>query len=103
MGTYYLKKSKQQKTIGWILLGAGVSLTIVGGQQVSKDIFSESSGGEALMLIGNLSALASIPVFLSAAKHRGRAEILLRNQNIPLTHVSGTRLTSIGVAIPLGK
>ena len=103
LGTYYLKKSKQQKTIGWILLGAGVSLTIVGGQQVSKDIFSESSGGEALMLIGNLSALASIPVFLSAAKHRGRAEILLRNQNIPLTHVSGTRLTSIGVAIPLRR
>ena len=101
MGSYYLKKSKKQKTIGWVLLGAGVTLTIVGAQQVANDIFSESSGGEVSMLIGNLSTIASIPLFLSAAKHRGRAEILLRSQNIPVTRTSGTRLLSVGVAIPL--
>ena len=102
LGTYYLKKSKEQKTIGWILLGVGITSTIVGGQQASKDIFNESSG-EAWTIVGALCTVASIPVFLSGAKNKGRAEILLRNQNIPLTHVSGTRLTSIGIAIPLRK
>src|SRR5215203_3768979 len=100
LGTYYLKQSKNQKTIGWVLLGAGVTSTIVGGQQASKDIFNESSG-EAWAIFGALSTVASIPVFLSAAKNKGRAEILLRNQNIPLTHVSGTRLLSVGIGLPL--
>src|SRR5215203_675829 len=75
LGTYYLKQNKQQKTIGWVLLGAGVALTIVGAQQTANDLFSESSGGETLLIIGNLSTIASIPLFLSAAKNRGRAEI----------------------------
>ena len=100
LGTYYLKQSKQQKTIGWVLLGAGVTLIIVGGKQATNDIFNKSSG-ETSAILGALSTVASIPFFLSAAKNKGRAKILLSNQNIPLTHVSGTRLISIGAVIPL--
>lgn len=103
LGTYYLKQSKQHKTIGWVLIGAGVTLAIIGSQQIVNDLFTESGEGVTLLILGNLSTIASVPLFLSAAKNRGRAEILLRNQNIPLTNVSGTRLISVGVAVPLRK
>ena len=101
LGNYYLKQSKQQKTFGFVLLGGGITLTIIGGNKIANDIFSKSTGGEALMLIGTLASVASIPVFLSASKNKGKAKILLRNQNIPLTNISGTRLLSVGLAIPV--
>ena len=103
LGTYYLKQSKQQKTIGWVLSGVGVTLTTVGVIQVTNNLFTESHSGEAAMLAGVISIIATIPLYLSAAKNRRKAKTLLHNQNIPLTHVSGTRLISVGVAIPLRK
>ena len=84
-------------------MGVGVTLTTVGAIEVSNNLFTESHSGEAALLAGLISIIATIPLSLSARKNKRRAEILLRNQNIPLTHVSGTRLTSIGIAIPLRK
>ena len=101
LGTYYLKQSKQQKTIACILLGVGITFTIVGGNQVANNLFTESHSGEALMVAGLLSTVASIPVAFSAAKNRRRAKILLSKQNIPVMHSSGSRLLSVGLAIPL--
>jgi hypothetical protein len=103
LGLYYLKQNKKQKTIAWILLGGGLIVEFIGSAQYSNDIFSESSDGEALMIIGSLSTIASVPLFISAAKNKGRAEILLRNQNIPISRSSGTRVLSVGLAIPLGR
>ena len=103
LGLYYLKQSKTQKTIGWVLLGSGLVMELIGSAQYNEDLFSEGSDGEALMLIGSLSTIASVPLFIMGAKNKGRAEILLRNQNIPLTHSSGSRLLSVGLAIPLGR
>jgi hypothetical protein len=90
LGLYYLKQSKSQKTLGWLLLGGGLLVEMIGSAQYSNDIFSENSGGEALMPIGSLSTIASVPLFISAAKNKGRAEILRRNQNIPISRSSGT-------------
>ena len=103
LGIYYLKKSNEQGTIAWILSGVGVTLTTVGAVQVTNNLFTESHSGEAALLAGVISIIASIPLSLSTRKNKHKAEILMSNQNIPLTHVSGTRLTSIGVAIPLRK
>ena len=101
LGNYYLKKSKSQKVIACILLGAGITFTVVGGNQVSNNLFTESHSGEALMVTGLVATIASIPVAFSAAKNRRKAKILLSTQNIPVTHVSGIRLLSIGLAIPV--
>jgi hypothetical protein len=100
--TYYSNKSKQQKIVGWLLVGGGITLSIIGANKMAQDIFSKSSGGETLFLLGSFSAIASIPVFLSAAKNKGRAEILLRHQNIPLSH-GFSRHISVGLAIPLTR
>jgi hypothetical protein len=103
LGMYYRKQNKQQKTIGWVLLGGGLALGIIGINQMANDLFSDSNRGEALWLIGDVAVIASIPLFISAAKNKGRAEILLRNQNVPLSIHSGTKLLTVGLRIPLGK
>jgi hypothetical protein len=103
LGLYYLKQNRSQKTLGWILLGGGLLVEILGSAQYSNDVFSENSSGEALMVIGSLCTIASVPLFIAAAKNKGRAEILLRNQNIPISRSSGTKVLSVGLAIPLGR
>ena len=103
LGMHYLKQSSQQKTIAWILLGGGLVISAIGANQITNDLFEESSSGEALFYIGTFASIGSIPLFISAAKNKGRAEILLRNQNIPLTMSSGSHVISVGLAIPLGK
>jgi len=103
LGTYYLKKSKGQKTTAFILLGIGITCTVIGGNEVANNLFTESNGGVALMVAGLLSSVASIPVAASSAKNRRRAKILMSKENIPVTHVSGTRLLSVGIGLPLGN
>jgi hypothetical protein len=103
LGLYYLQKNKRQKTTGWILLGGGLALYTAGIVSFSNNIWSESTGGaEVLALAGSLSMIACIPVFITAAKNKGRAEILLRNQNIPLGRLPAKQL-SLGIAVALGR
>ena len=102
LGQYYLSKSKSQKTIGWILLGGGLALYI-GGIATYSDIYDDQDTEAAVMVLtGSIATIASIPLFITAAKNKGRAEILLRNQNVPMGFKSGRGL-SIGIGLPIGK
>ena len=102
LGQYYLSKSKSQKTIAWILLGGGMALYI-GGIAAYSDIYDDQDTEAAVMaLTGSIATIASIPLFITAAKNKGRAEILLRNQNVPMGFKSSRGL-SIGIGIPIGK
>ena len=102
LGQYYLSKSKSQKTIGWILLGGGLALYI-GGIATYSDLYDDQDTEAGIMVLtGSIATIASIPLFITAAKNKGRAEILLRNQNIPLGFKSSKGL-SVGIGIPIGK
>jgi hypothetical protein len=77
----YLKKSKNQKKVGWILLGGGVTLITVGllvtDKQIDDDpwgyITGEYAGGSmVLALAGVGSTLASIPFFIASGKNKRR-------------------------------
>ncbi|MBK6936002.1 MAG: hypothetical protein IPH18_03310 [Chitinophagaceae bacterium] len=79
----YLKKSKNQKTVAWVLLGGGAAMAVAGGiwfgESFSIDIFgpdednSEGAAG-AVMVAGVAAMVASIPLFISSARNKGRAE-----------------------------
>lgn len=101
LGLEYLKRNRQQKTIAWIMLAGGIGLYAAGASQ--WDLYSQTTGADAMIVAGTLATLGSIPLFIIAAKNKGRANILLRRQNVPLTHAPGTQLTSVGLAIKLGK
>jgi hypothetical protein len=78
----YLRKSKTQKTVGWIMLGGGVAITTIGlliaDKQINDDpygfIISDKGSGTAILtIIGIGTALGSIPLFIAAGKNRRRA------------------------------
>ena len=86
---FYLEKSKNQKTTGWILLGAGTALVIGGGYVFDKTWDDASStttdiAGFAI-LTGVIADLASIPYFIGAGRNKRKAASLsLGYQNIYL-------------------
>ena len=82
----YLKKSKNQKKIGWILLGGGVvlsatALIIPQGESAGYDaclyLICESHKNDGIIaafgLSGALSMLGSIPFFIASGKNKRRA------------------------------
>ncbi len=91
----YLQKSKNQKTVGWVMLGGGVAMTTIGiliasGQTNDRlndpfgvDPFSGNEGAAIVAVAGLASALGSIPFFISSAKNaRKAAKISFNNQRI---------------------
>jgi hypothetical protein len=83
--TDYLQKSRNQETGGWILLGGGTAMIVVGGIGFNKTDFwsSDSDVFAALFLGGIFTDFASIPFFIISAKSARRAaSITLNNQQI---------------------
>jgi uncharacterized membrane protein len=84
---YYLKKSKNQKTTGWILLSGGTLMTVVGVIGFSDSWYSSSNSTTDaygfIMLGGVISGLGSIPFFIMSGNNaRKAATISLINQPV---------------------
>ena len=77
--TDYAKKARNQKTIAWVLAGAGVGLftagVIVAGKDKNDidDVVNDVVGGSALIAVGGLCALGSIPMFIVAGNNKKKA------------------------------
>jgi hypothetical protein len=80
-------KSKKQKTDAWILLGGGTVIAIAGytmmvGSAKEANLISLPSGGSVIVFtIGAASMISSIPSFISSAKNKKRANLVLKNEN----------------------
>lgn len=98
LGMQYLKKSKQLKLAGWGMLVSGMTMVFVGYAKAWED----GTGG-GLALAGSFLTLGSIPCFIVGAKNKGRAEILLRNENmmVSLTPNSLKAVPSLTLAIKI--
>jgi hypothetical protein len=98
LGLQYLKKSKNLKIAGWALLGSGLVLTYVGAATAW-----ENYSGVGMFYAGTLLTIGSIPCFITGARNKGRAEILLRNENIMLSYKPKTfkAIPSLTLAIKL--
>lgn len=98
LGMAYLTKSKNQRTAGFVVLGLGIS-AMVGGLAIAYNDWN-SSGSEVLLLVGLGATITSFPLFNSASKNKGRAEILLRYENIPLASIvpMNRNMPAVGVA-----
>ena len=95
--TNYLKKSKNQKTAAWVLLGGGFALTttsiVMASSKITEDyatviagVFSSEPVQEnnytaenILLITGTASMLASIPFFIASKKNKRRAMDMTAN------------------------
>ena len=66
--TDYLKKSKTQKVQAFVFLGAGATTLAI----ISKGNTSLNSVG-ALLVVGSVLTLGSIPLFIASAKNKRKA------------------------------
>lgn len=94
---FHIKKKKKNKTNAWVALGGGVAM-ITGGIVInlSENIFDNSNKGLGLVYFGVATTLASIPLFISASKHKNKAKIHLQNGAVGYEnkiHYSGISLT----------
>jgi hypothetical protein len=105
LGEFYLAKSKKQKTIGFVMLGGGIAFQLIGAAIASQDVYSENTGAAILVTTGFFSMIGSIPLFISSARNKGRAEILLRNENIPLGHIPNAPriIPAVGLKYKIGR
>ncbi len=83
----YIKKSKNQKKVGWILLGGGAALVATGliipqGESEGIDIcpvtllceeYKNDEIKAAFGLTGFVSMLSSVPFFVASGKNKRRA------------------------------
>ena len=114
----FLRKSKKQKTIGWIFLGGGAALVTTGllipeGDVTGFSVYPDWSDTHendgikaALSLTGVLSMLGSIPFFIASSKNKRRAgttvsfnsqRILLPRQSAFVTCVQPALTLKIGM------
>jgi hypothetical protein len=105
--SYYLNKSKNQKTIGWILIGGGASM-LIATQIIARSDVDFQEGMKAiggLGILGISSALASIPLFIASSNNaRKAANISLNYEKLetPLVSgLSGNYFPTISLTIPL--
>jgi uncharacterized membrane protein len=95
----YLDKSKRQKTAGFVTLGGGLVLGIIGASNyddgsnfniiaptVPKQKDPSNAMWSTLMITGGLAMIGSIPMFISSSKNKKKAAQLSFNPlptNIP--------------------
>ena len=87
---YYLQKSKNQKTVGWVLLAGGTGMIVAGILVADNNNDPEDLGygpnfeaGAGVATAGLAADLLSIPFFISSARNaRKAATISFNNQKI---------------------
>jgi hypothetical protein len=97
------KKSKKQKTAGWILLSSGMGLAITGFILWSKEASEQSINTATTVItfgfynapepkqsgltpafigIGGGAMLTSIPFFISSGKNKRKANLMIKDQKV---------------------
>ena len=108
----FLKKSRSQRTIGWIMAGTGTALVATGFVVAFADAMetafsgdSYNKTGEAMIIGGVACAAGSIPLFIAANKNKKKARLAIGTQTIPVGFRPGQQLRypSAGIRIQLGK
>ncbi len=85
----YLKKSRNQQTVGWVLLGGGFVVTMVGVGVASNNFWEdiitgkESARGTGAAITGVAMMAGSVPLFIASGKNRRKAfSLSIRNEKM---------------------
>ncbi len=79
----YVQKQRENRTLGWVFVSAGVGLTIGGALKNFDQPFlrdRDESRGLGLTIVGLASTAAGIYCFTKASKNRKLAKLALKDQ-----------------------
>ncbi|HMK03000.1 MAG TPA: hypothetical protein VK489_02365 [Ferruginibacter sp.] len=103
-----MKKSKNQRVVGWTTLGAGLLLSGIGilvGSSGSSLNESNTTATGVILLAGAVSGIVSIPFMIMATVNKHKAKLILDNKKtgfgVP-SHV-GRDIAGVTMVIPIGK
>jgi hypothetical protein len=82
----YLKKSKDQKTAAWVLLGGGTVMIgtgfLIGARKESS--FDDAATGAIIAVVGVFSAIGSIPLFIASGRNKRKGmSVSFKNEQAP--------------------
>ncbi len=109
----YLQRSKNQKKIGYIMLGGGAVMMVAGLTLFANNfkLFSSSTEqsdkaatGAVFFTMGGLAALGSIPLFIISANNAHKAAISMKYQPVLLpvqNYYTAKPQPAIGITISL--
>lgn len=68
-----------------------------------EDDNSKIRAGEIMIVAGAVVALSSIPLFVSSARNRRKADLILKNENVMISPkvATGRRLIGVGIVLNL--
>jgi hypothetical protein len=88
----YKKQQKTSSIIAWTMLLGGFAGLFVSAATESEELF----------LLSTLSMFGSLPLWMNAARNKGRISVLMGMQSIPVSYLfPNVGLTSIGLSIPI--
>ena len=116
-GEYLLAKAKRQKTTGLVMATGGLLFVVIGGAIAINDfsfgldfsgnsgraVSSDISAAEILCGVGAISTIASIPVLISSAVNKKKANLALSNQTTYITQSFQLKQTGVTLTLPLGR
>ena len=96
--TFYMQKSKNQRTVGLVLLGTGLLASGIGVLVATNaNSFNQSETAATCFIIGAATGIASIPLMVLAHVNRNKAKLSLSSQKtgfgIPVKSGDMTGLT----------
>lgn len=100
---YLKKKRNTYNTLGWVSLGTGTTLILVGAAVAAGDVLSPNSSNRSEIIadIGLVAALGSIPLFLVAHKYKKKARLALKNEHSFLLNGDIQRYPALSLKIQL--
>ena len=114
MAEQYRLKANRFNTAGYVFLGGGVILSVIGCATYADDFFSwdtnthdaqkQEKASRTMVIIGAAVVVMSIPMF-AIAHHAHKARLNIQNEklskNIP---IKGSKsFTALALSIPLGR
>lgn len=101
---YWMKKAKQSRAIGWVLLGAGTVVTMIVSNKNYTDSGSPLDGVAAAgdNAIGMLITIAcSTPFFINSIVKKKKARLLLKQEQVMFNsyHKKSLNLYQAGITI----
>ena len=96
----YIKKSRKQRTAGFILLGSGI--TLMTGGFIATEHSNSKGGNELPFIVGGLvTTITSIPFFISSAINKHKAKVYMKRGALMLTPNRNSNISynSIGLRL----